>query len=649
MAEVFIARRIGAHGFTRRVALKTILPQFASDPEFAAMFIDEARIAARLEHPAIGQVFDFGDADGTLFLAMEFVDGASVNRVLRASPEHEPFPLAATLHIGIEAARALAYAHHARDDGDEALGVVHRDVSPANILLGRRGEVKLVDFGIARCATSKHRTEDGLVRGKLGYMSPEQVAGQPLDGRSDVFTLATVLAETILGEPLFGQGQELDVLLRIRHVDLSRLDQSKGRVPAELVQLLRRALAPTAEERIPASVFADALEQIAERRGLLGKGPREVARLLHRLALVHADRTDIDAREPGARPTAWVDTGVTEQLKLEAAGGAELLATLALEAPAHYEVKMPDGRALGPMPYADLVRRIVSGEVTPDAKISRDGDPSKGEPPELKRYLTSPALGWSESSRKADVNGPRGTIREGALLSVMHELTARKVTGRLELFETGDRARRKRVFFVDGRPEFVASNDPGELFGEFLVKNDLCLKMEVDMALAVLDRYQGRLGDALIGLGIFRPVELARLVARQVRERYLEAFRWRRGEWAFFHGARIEEAIYALGDGPIELLRDAALATDAQVAEAALSPLRERIVEKASQPPTPLRAFSVPRAWERALDEADGRTTLSSLIMRTTRDGHLELDEAYRAFHFGLSCAILRSVTIHAP
>jgi serine/threonine-protein kinase len=139
LAEVYVAHREGAHGFERRIALKTFLPQLASDPEFAAMFADEARIAARLEHPGIAQVFDFGEQDGMLYLAMELVEGASVNRLLRAAAaarEPTPIPLAVILHVGIEVARALAYAHVARDAHGRPLGLVHRDVSPANILLG---------------------------------------------------------------------------------------------------------------------------------------------------------------------------------------------------------------------------------------------------------------------------------------------------------------------------------------------------------------------------------------------------------------------------------------------------------------------------------------------------------------------------------
>jgi len=460
MAEVHVAHREAAQGFERRVALKTILPQLASDPEFAAMFADEARLAARLEHPSIAQVFDFGEVDGVLFLAMELVDGASVNRLLRAAMalrEPVPLPLAVILHVGIEVGRALAYAHHARDARGQPLGIVHRDVSPANILLGRRGEVKLVDFGIARCAGAAHRTDEGMVRGKLGYMSPEQVGGKPVDGRSDVFTLAAVLAEMCLLEPLFGTGEDLSVLMRIRNVDLTPLDrllaveerrsrtqQSSGGPPPELLRLLRQALARRPEDRISASHLADSLDEIAERRGLSGRRARETARQLHRLGLLSIDPADVEAREPGARPTMLVATGEGEKPATGATdrpqppGSSELLAAIALEPQVHYEIVSRDGVVLGPLAYAELVRRIVAGEVGPELTVRREGQ--TGEPPELRRYLSSNALGWRDAgprdpgSREGAItttHRERGVIESGRLLALALRLGTPRTTGRI--------------------------------------------------------------------------------------------------------------------------------------------------------------------------------------------------------------------------
>jgi serine/threonine-protein kinase len=169
MAEVFVATRIGPHGFEKRIALKRILPQYAVEPDFVDMFIDEARLAARLDHPNIVHVFDFGAEDGSFFIAMELVSGTNVNQLLRAIAAHdEQVPLEVMLNVALEASSALAYAHSVEDDDGRPLGVVHRDVSPANLLLTRNGHVKLSDFGIARAETFERRTQTGELRGKLG-------------------------------------------------------------------------------------------------------------------------------------------------------------------------------------------------------------------------------------------------------------------------------------------------------------------------------------------------------------------------------------------------------------------------------------------------------------------------------------------------
>ena len=671
MAEVHVAHREGANGFERRLAVKTILPQLASDPDFAAMFADEARIAARLEHPSIAQVFDFGEHEGTLYLAMELVDGASVNRLLRAagaSREPTPIPLSVILHIGIEVARALAYAHVARDASGRPLGIVHRDVSPANILVGRRGEVKLADFGIARAIGAAHRTDEGMVRGKLGYMSPEQVRGEAVDGRSDVFTLAAVLAEMCSLEPLFGTGDDLAVLMRIRNADLAPLERllaaeerrarppEKRRAPGpppELLRLLLSALTRKPEDRIEASYLADALEEIAERRNLHGRRMRETARLLHRLGLISSDAVDVEAREPGARPTTLVATrdsatslpSVATTDRPRPAGSHELLAAIALEPPVHYELVDRDGTVRGPLSYAELVRRIVAGDVGPGLTVRREGQ-HDGEPPrELNRYFSSRAFAWNAPAEGRE----RGEIESGRMLSLALRLGTTRATGMLEIVEPpfgspeARRPRRKRVFYVEGRPEFVSSNDPQELLGEFLVRNGICLRMELEMALALLDRHDGCLADALVALGVVRPIALVSAIERQVRERYLEMFRWRAGTWSFVEGLRSGEEVVPLGRGPLELLLDAAMDLDATHVEAAIAPMRERLVTRVLAPPAPIAAFPLPEGWARALEDVDGRTPLAGLLLRARAAHGLDLDEACRVFHFGLSCSLLRA------
>lgn len=650
MAEVFIAHREGAQGFKRRVALKMILPQLANDPDFATMFSDEARIAAQLEHPSIAQVFDFGEADGTLYLGMEFVEGASVNRTLRAANlSDKPVPLAVVLHVGIAAARALAYAHYARSERGEPLHIVHRDVSPANILLGRRGEVKLVDFGIARCAESVHQTDQGMVRGKLGYMSPEQVRGDAIDGKSDVFTLATVLVEMALGEPLFGTGEDLVVLMRIRDGDLSVLESavSSSRIPGDLAVILRRALSVATRTRFEASQLADALEGIAERRGLRGRGERETARLLHRLGLTTTAQADLEAREPGARPTnhmqavsasranAGRSSETPSTSRVAEAGVTELLASFALDAPTLYEIVRESGAVEGPIGYADLVQRIVLGELEKNARVRHEGD-TDGGAPELARYLTSRAYAASTMG-----TGEQGLLAPGSLLGLAFRIAQERATALLELHHAPPHARprTKRIFFVDGRPDFVTGTDKDEMLGAYLVRHKHCLPMELDMALAVLPRYEGRLGDALIGLGVMRPIAVARAIAAQVQERYLESFRWHTGTWRLVRNVRAGEESLPLSLPPLELLFRAAARAHVTETERVLQPYRERVFKRV--PNAPFAAFGMSEGWSRALHEVDGRTTLTQLLLRAPIRAGIEMEEAQRAFHLGLACELV--------
>jgi serine/threonine protein kinase len=256
MAEVYVAQRAGPRGFAKRFAVKRILPELAQDARFVAMFCDEARICAALCHPNIVQVVDFGEANGELFMAMEYVDGVSLARLLRSvSARRERFPRAIALHIAHEVLRGLAFAHAARDEHGRPLGIVHRDVSPGNVLIGRAGDVKLGDFGIVRSEFVDRRTYPGELKGKVGYMSPEQVMGTDVDPRSDLFTVGIILAEMLLARPLFSGQNEFEILTNIYEANLSVLDRHAPELAPVILALLRKALA-----RDPAQRFQNALE-----------------------------------------------------------------------------------------------------------------------------------------------------------------------------------------------------------------------------------------------------------------------------------------------------------------------------------------------------------------------------------------------------
>jgi serine/threonine protein kinase len=232
MAELLKARATGQHGFEKMVALKKILPHLANDPQFVEMFYDEARLTAQLDHPNIVQVFELGTDSDTPYIAMQFVDGLDVLGLLRECARAQirlPADLAAL--IARDVLDALDYAHNAIASDGKPLGIVHRDISPGNVLLSWRGDVKLTDFGIARAAERRHKTEAGTLKGKYGYMSPEQVSGAEVDPRSDLFSVGILLAEMVMARRLFTSTNDLDILLMVRDARLDRLHKYASEFP----------------------------------------------------------------------------------------------------------------------------------------------------------------------------------------------------------------------------------------------------------------------------------------------------------------------------------------------------------------------------------------------------------------------------------
>ncbi|MBA3458795.1 MAG: serine/threonine protein kinase [Deltaproteobacteria bacterium] len=266
MAELFIATAPGEHGFTKKVVIKRLLPHLVHDETYNAMFIDEAKLTARLVHPKIAQTFELGKVDDQLFIAMEYVDGIDVLALLRefASRRRRVEPHLAAW-IAHETLDALDYAHNLTGEDGKAMGIVHRDISPSNVLLSLRGDIKLVDFGIARANEDPdraHKSKSGTLKGKYGYMSPEQVIEQQLDARSDVFSVGVVLAELLTGRRLFAAANELDVLLMVRDAKLTRFDKYGMDVESGLSDIVRKALKKSVEERWQsAAQFRDVLNE----------------------------------------------------------------------------------------------------------------------------------------------------------------------------------------------------------------------------------------------------------------------------------------------------------------------------------------------------------------------------------------------------
>src|SRR6266849_4808028 len=235
MAEVYLARQAGAAGFEKLICLKRILPHLARDKQFVDMFLNEARLAAQLDHPNIVSIFDLGEANGNYFIAMEFIDGPSLRAVhKRAAERNELLPIPEIVKIISMAAGGLQYAHDLTDAQGKPLGLVHRDISPDNILVHRNGSAKVVDFGIAKAANSSGATRTGTLKGKVAYMPPEQLRGETLDRRTDVFALGVVLYELLAGRRPWEGTSEVALIGQIMTQDPAPLAELRPEVPEEL-------------------------------------------------------------------------------------------------------------------------------------------------------------------------------------------------------------------------------------------------------------------------------------------------------------------------------------------------------------------------------------------------------------------------------
>jgi serine/threonine-protein kinase len=275
MAEVWLAEFAGPGGFAKEVALKLVRADLASEPELARLFAQEARLASRLGHANVVQVFEFDVLEGRHYLAMELVRGRTLRQVAdRCRESGVRLGLARAVHVGAEVARALAYAHRLTDRG-QPLGIVHRDVSPQNVLVSFEGEVKLADFGIARALGAAERTAPGTLKGKIAYMAPEQARAEPVDARADVFALGVVLWELFAGRRLFARDSEAATLAALLSAEpISRPSEWNEEVPADLDAAVLSALERDRERRTgSAEELLGALSAIRHR---LGRGPGDL-------------------------------------------------------------------------------------------------------------------------------------------------------------------------------------------------------------------------------------------------------------------------------------------------------------------------------------------------------------------------------------
>ena len=613
MAEIFRAKVTGVHGFEKVLVIKRILPHLAADPEFLAMFVDEAKLQCALQHPKIVQVLEFGEVSGQYFIALEFVDGMDALGLLRAcAHKRQRLPVRLAVHIACEVLDALDYAHAKRGPDGAPLGIVHRDVSPSNVFISKRGDVKLGDFGIARAVEKQRqsKTQAGTLKGKYGYMAPEQVIGSDIDGRSDLFAVGIVLAEMLMGRRLFTAPNDLDVLLMVRDARLDRLDRHGGDIPPALRKILDKTLARMPTERFPtAGATRDALQEfLFEARQRVGAadlgGFLESVRTQAVAPAKTEDESglimlgeDTRARQRAAEATREAVLRASREPSVrEAAVEVERAITGEMERLEISRTATPDPSAVeAPMDIVDTGPFIepASSPSTPTPQFKGDGTPTP-----------------VEDTGSADL---KGDFSDTSAARLFARLATERDTGQLTV-ERGSIS--KEIFLVDGVPEFVSSNVPAERFGEYLVSKGVISPGELSMALAILPRFQGKLGDTLVGLSLLRPLEVFRHLTRQVREKIIDVFSWANGNFRFHRGRANDREAFPLGLDAFEILGAgvAGLPLDAvRLRLDKVAARRVRRIEKQRPTPEHFRVGAGPRElWQRL----DGKRTVGDWMRR---------------------------------
>ncbi len=270
MAEVYMGEAESLHGFKKKVAIKRVLPELAQNRKFIAMFLDEARLGLHMTHGNVVQIFDIGVSNDTYFIVMEFVDGCNLKTILEAAQRRgRPIPVAVAVYLMIEVCKALSYAHELTDEEGRLRGIVHRDVSPPNVLLSKRGEVKLVDFGLAKAVDQLEHTDPGVIKGKFSYLSPEAVEQREVDARADIFAAGILLWEALTNERLFYGETDLDTVELVKRAYIPPVLNLNPQVPPQLEQVVRRSMARDRHKRYQtAHEFGDALAEVLFTHGL---------------------------------------------------------------------------------------------------------------------------------------------------------------------------------------------------------------------------------------------------------------------------------------------------------------------------------------------------------------------------------------------
>ncbi len=380
MAEVYVAESEALRGFKKRVAIKRILPHLTKNQKFVQMFLDEAKLSLQLEHANIVHVFDLGKADATYFIVMEYIDGTNLKKIIESHRRgRRPMPIEQAIYVMREVCEGLAYAHESVDiNSGEHLGIVHRDVSPPNILISKRGEIKLVDFGLAKATSQLEETDPGVVKGKFSYLSPEAASGLAIDARADVFSVGILLFELVTGQRLFYGENDYHTVELVREANVPPITSINPDVPPEMERILGLALAKNPDDRYQ-SAF-DLSEDLTKLMFAIGKAVTKGD--ISKLVTFTLDEQKTAKPPKAKKPTTIIDALIQEEiLKFTSLDDVEDPLEMGAKPLSPDEISVLDpGDFIDPRGWAsDLDDRAAAELASPD--VITDRPPRKNGPP----------------------------------------------------------------------------------------------------------------------------------------------------------------------------------------------------------------------------------------------------------------------------
>jgi eukaryotic-like serine/threonine-protein kinase len=596
MAEVYKARLTGIEGFEKVVVVKKILPGYARNVSFIKMLVDEAKLTSVLQHPNIVQIFELDHIDSQYYIAMELVDGKDLLKILaRLAEGKAEANQAMSCFFAAEVCKGLDYAHRARDIYGKTLNIIHRDVSPSNIIISWGGSVKIMDFGVAKARTQDTKGSKHVLRGKLGYMSPEQVKGEEIDHRSDIFSLGIVLFESLTLKRLFLGRSDLETLINIRDANIERKFEKYPFIDEGLRTVLRKALAADREQRYATAMefHEDLVEYLYEKKIRINNTQVE-----DYLKEVFGDEAETSAliREAtgeqissettsdlGKRPLT--SPGVPKSAVEEARRMDQMVGQGRAESPPEEEPQdqpppIPD-QALGvsadeppkgqigtasfveehspkigeePSPVPESLKghefklRNTSGYVFGPVDYSNLVNLLQTGAVSEEEFVSVDGGDWQRVREITDVRkfSPNealkskgvtpiysGTISRTGLVRIFYQVSSRGLSGKLRFIMS---SAQKEFYFRKGKPRHIASNLKQELLGSFLLHRQVVSEEQMDDALSRANEFGGRLGDALVSMGYVKPHELYWLLDQQFREKFLQIFSWSSGRYEFYEG-----------------------------------------------------------------------------------------------------------------